>query len=245
MSKRFRGVSLCNGGALIRYVGDDALELLLFLAEYISSECKGKKPVNLLKLSDKDNFIVNQIKLIHSYLKLLNRQGIELKGENRLALENCLSIASSVYHLGEFKEQKGDFEANCSILDFVVDKLVKKLRASKISCDRKDSISTCSAYLFPDYHTLRGIRVSDHTTEECSKFKHNIIIGVNIEEYSVKHGIDTYGRDYFIHYTPKGGIKEVLEIVLESTVLERDEKIEKLGEVAYTNLCYGNKLSNR
>lgn len=230
-----------NNSLALRYIGRDTKEILLFIAERITDYCAEVTPEVLESVCKPNNVIPKQIRIIDDYLKMSSRGDVPLSNEERLVLVNCIETVNNIKEIKGLKYGGTTFVFNCNLLEAFAKKMENKIKDAGLVCTRKDSFSTCSSYIFPDNKVLRGIRVSDHETDECLKFKHNVIIGAKITHYSVKSNKDAYGRDYYIHYTPHEDFKEVSKIILQSVLKEREEKLATMGEEQYMAQRLGNE----
>lgn len=239
MAKK-RNLYLIDNTIALRYVGKDTKEVLLFIAKSITDYCAEVTPEVLASIGKQNNIIHKQVKIIEEYLKISGSGDVPLSNEERLVLLKCIDTVNSISEIKGLKYGGSSFVYNCNLLETFAKKLENKIKDAGMVCTRKDSFSTCSSYLFPDNKVLRGIRVSDHETEECAKFKHNVILGISISKYSLKVGKDTYGREYYIHHVAHDDFKEVANTILQSTLEEKAEKISAMGEEQYMAQRMGN-----
>ena len=109
----------------------------------------------------------------------------------------------------------------------IADDIIQTLKSKGFTIHRYDAYSTNSIYLKLDYGVCNSIRISDHSGKKFLKYRYNLIWNGEIKQIQ-----DTYPRYYY----NQNSINEMINKI----VLDRNQKIEKYGQVSYNNFMREN-----
>ena len=109
----------------------------------------------------------------------------------------------------------------------IADDIIQTLKSKGFTIHRYDAYSSNSIYLKLDYGVCNSIRISDHKGKRYLKYRYNVILNGSTQLLN-----DTYPRYYYNQNSIKGMINRI--------ILDRNQKIEKYGQVAYNNFMKQN-----
>lgn len=109
----------------------------------------------------------------------------------------------------------------------IADNVIQTLKSKGFTIHRYDAYSSNSIYLKLDYGVCNSIRISDHKGKRYLKYRYNVILNGSTQLLN-----DTYPRYYYNQNSIKGMINRI--------ILDRNQKIEKYGQVAYNNFMKQN-----
>ena len=109
----------------------------------------------------------------------------------------------------------------------IADNVIQVLKSKGFTIHRYDAYSSNSIYLKLDYGVCNSIRISDHKGKRYLKYRYNVILNGSTQLLN-----DTYPRYYYNQNSIKGMINRI--------ILDRNQKIEKYGQVAYNNFMKQN-----
>lgn len=109
----------------------------------------------------------------------------------------------------------------------IAEEVIQTLKAKGFTIHRYDAYSSNSIYLKLDYGVCNSIRISDHKGKRYLKYRYNLILNGSVQLLQ-----DKYPRYYYNQHSVQGMIKRIIS--------DRDQKIEKYGQVAYNNFMQQN-----
>lgn len=112
-------------------------------------------------------------------------------------------------------------------LNNIANYIITNLKSNGFTIHRYDAYSTNSVYLKLDYGVCNSIRISDHSGKKYLKYRYNLILNGEIKQIQ-----DTYPRYYY----NQNSINDMINKI----ILDRNQKVEKYGQVSYNNFMRTN-----